>query len=275
MTYENLLGDVMGIFESGDLPKVFAKNFLVGTANKPSAKWSAANRAIMFWHTDDARGYKAWAEAGRQVKKGAKSFGILGPIIKKVDGEDKLVGFRRVPVFRIEDTDVVDQKLWEQNLTNKGSWQAPPLAEVAKAYGVDINPVFGRTRGANGTYYQYAKRIELMTDCPAVFFHELAHHVDGLILQEKGSGLIPGQDPYQEIVAETVAAALCLLCDLPEGEELVKASAVYIAGYAQSINLSNVGAVQALASRIDAVLARIVEKAQEIQSPALCGVARA
>ena len=64
--------------------------------------------------TFDARGYRQWQEAGRQVKKGAKAQHILGTKVKKItdtddDGQniDKVVvtGFYTIPVFRVEDTD--------------------------------------------------------------------------------------------------------------------------------------------------------------------------
>jgi hypothetical protein len=60
-------------------------------------------------NTEDARGFRQWQQAGRRVNKGSKAFYILAPMFKKVEenGEEfqQLIGFRSVPVFRVEDTE--------------------------------------------------------------------------------------------------------------------------------------------------------------------------
>lgn len=85
------------------------------TAAKPSDNWSIGNILIMAFigKTDDARTYKQWQAAHRQVKRGAKAFHIYAPVTRKVKGADSLtdkddyilLGFRTLPVFRFEDTE--------------------------------------------------------------------------------------------------------------------------------------------------------------------------
>jgi antirestriction protein ArdC len=65
--------------------------------------------------TEDARGYRQWQATERHVRKGARAFSILGPCkvkrsqVDEESGEEvvrvMVVGFRTIPVFRIEDTD--------------------------------------------------------------------------------------------------------------------------------------------------------------------------
>ncbi len=84
----------------------------------PSDKWSFTNRLLMFLNgTDDARGFKQWQQAGRNVKKGCHAFYIIGPVTWKITEEKSLgsgetvreekqilAGFKAIPVFRFEDT---------------------------------------------------------------------------------------------------------------------------------------------------------------------------
>jgi hypothetical protein len=170
----------------------------------PSAKWSISNRTIQFiFGTSDARGYRQWIEARRQVKKGAKAIYILAPCIKLEKDEDTnqeklvLTSFKAVPVFRVEDTQ--GEELDYQNI------ELPdlPLMNRALDWGIDVKAVPGNYR-----YYGYfspgRKEIALATNAEIVFFHELAHAADFIL---KGN-LKPGQDVFQEITAELSAQAL-------------------------------------------------------------------
>ena len=92
-------------FERGDVPALIAKG-VFPAPNIPMAKWSLSNRTIAMLHNStDARGYRQWQSAGRQVRKGARSFSILGPRMVKIaddkTGEEsmRLAGFVAIPVF--------------------------------------------------------------------------------------------------------------------------------------------------------------------------------
>jgi antirestriction protein ArdC len=167
--------------------------------------------------TEDARGFKQWQEAGRRVKKGAKAFYILGPVSGKkkikervIDpetGEEKEVeservfikGFRCIPVFRYEDTE------GEPLDMDCDPPEPPPLYDVAQKFveNIKYQPYMGSYLG----YFRPGKKeIVLKSHDVKVFFHELAHAVHHQI---KPGGLKGGQHADQEIVAETVAAALC------------------------------------------------------------------
>ena len=95
--------------------------------------YSVGNILLIYFQNPKAtfvKGYKAWHELGRFVKKGAKGICILAPCIKKVEefaepenkaeyhqseGEKvvykKLVGFKTTYVFDIADTDGSDEHI--------------------------------------------------------------------------------------------------------------------------------------------------------------------
>jgi len=203
--YSTVLRGIIERFESGDIPEAIALS-MFPIPNIPAAKWSLMNRTLMFLAgTEDARGYRQWQEAGRQVKKGARAFRIFAPRFKKVSREEtqeetiRLIGFLLVPVFRAQDTDgePLDYEAVE----------VPdfPLLEVAEAWGISVKAVPG-----NYKYYGYfsggRNLIALASPEECVFFHELGHAAHGRITLLK-----PGQDWKQEIVAELSSSVLCRL----------------------------------------------------------------
>jgi hypothetical protein len=201
---------LLHMFDTGDLPEKVAQTVirrLETDTPAPSAKWSLGNQILMtLAGTVDARGFHQWHEVNRYVNKGAKAFYILAPIrIKKTeatsDGEEEYfvtIGFKPIPVFRYEDThgDPLPQPNYKPAVL-------PPLFNVAQKYGVPVKwtPATERFRGV---YNLHTKEITLCTHDVSVFFHELAHAVHATFRELKG-----GQNPDQEVVAETVSAVLC------------------------------------------------------------------
>lgn len=228
---KTVLNGILKAFETGDIPEAIAiASFPI--PDIPSAKWSIANRTIQFiFGTSDARGYRQWQEAGRQVNKGAKCIYILAPCIKKHKDEETeeeklvLTSFKAVPVFRVEDTE--GEPLDYQNI------ELPDLPLIERAYywGIDVKAVPG-----SYSYYGYfvpgSKEIALATPAEKTFFHELAHAADYIL---KGH-LKPGQDPFQEITAELSAQALARIAG-KSAEDTTGNSYRYIKGYAEKLNL--------------------------------------
>ncbi|RJR32824.1 MAG: antirestriction protein [Deltaproteobacteria bacterium] len=203
--YSAVLREMIERFRSGDIPEAIALS-MFPIPNIPAAKWSLLNRTLMFLAgTEDARGYRQWQEAGRQVNKGAKSFRIFAPRFCKVAKEEskkesvKLIGFLLVPVFRVQDTDGEPLDYVPPKVPDL------PLVEVATAWGVSVKAIPG-----NYQYYGYysGRRREIALASPeeCVFFHELTHAAHDRITPLK-----PGQDWKQEVVAELGAAVLCRL----------------------------------------------------------------
>ncbi|MDY0062041.1 MAG: hypothetical protein RBU45_19680 [Myxococcota bacterium] len=216
-------------FIAGDVASALAKASFPA-CDVPLSRWSLNNRFLAaLAGTIDGRGFHQWKEVKRSVKKGAKAFFILAPTIvpdhraEPGDNGDrpmKLVGFRAVPVFRVEDTE--GEPLDYQQI------QVPehPLIDVAKAWGLRIQAV-----PANGIFYgSYCpgkSQILLATPDEQTFFHELAHAAD-----EKVNGpLQGGQRPDQEIVAQLAAEVLAQMVGRQMGNPGY--SYLRISGYAR------------------------------------------
>ena len=235
-------------FKSGEIPDAVAfASYPI--PDIPSSEWSFTNRTLMFLGgTGDARGFRQWKEANRWVKKGAKAIHILIPCFKKKVDEESgdennvLQYFKSMPVFRVEDTE--GEKLDYELL------ELPdlPLLERAEELGISVKAVPGYYR-YHGYYSSARKEIGLATPEEAVFFHELAHAGHDNV---KGS-MKPGQEPFQEIVAELSAQALCRLV----GKTMIDTtgnSYRYIESYAEKVNMKPYAACLRVMAETEKVL---------------------
>lgn len=229
---KQVLNNIVEKFKSGDIPEAIALATFPA-ANVPSSKWSFLNRTLMFLSgTGDARGFRQWHDAKRKVKKGGKAIYILVPCFKKETneetGEDSVVlrGFKPSPVFMVEDTEgeKLDYELLEVPKL--------PLLERAKEWGINVKAVPGNY-GYYGYYSSKRNEIALASPKEKVFFHELAHAGHDRL---KGS-IKGGQDPFQEIVAELSAQALCRLTGR-EADNSMGHSYRYIEGYANQMKMT-------------------------------------
>lgn len=265
MSYKNkkekqILHELVELFKSGQALETISKTVLPAP-NIPSAKWSLTNRILMVLQgTNDARGFRQWQKEERYVKKGSKAIYILAPMtVKRMfeldDGtqEEKqfISGFRLLPVFRFEDTD--GEPLDQLDLLPQ---EPPPLIEAAEHFGLEV-----KYQGFLGSYYGYfssdSKEIVLCTHDSAVYFHELAHAAHNRIT----TGLKPGQDPTQEIVAELSAAVLARLYRIKWDLNAYN----YIESYSKGKNVA-AACVKVLAE-VEKVLAEILKP----QSPSCLG----
>ena len=184
--------------------------------------------------TTDARGYAQWQEAGRHVRTGAKAFRILGPVFvkKPLDTNDPngeevevLVGFRAIPVFRLEETEGAELPTYKPR-------EPPPLLDVAERFGMKVQ-YLRLAAGVLGYSDYEAKVIGLATESWPVFFHELAHTLHRSFEPKTGHG----QEPEAETIAQLVAATLARLYGRPADGF----SWTYIAQQAKSASPQQVG----------------------------------
>ncbi len=251
---------IVACFERGDIPEAIAYS-MFPIPNLPSSKWSLLNRTIMFLAgTQDARGFRQWKQAGRYVKKGARSFRILVPcIVKKENGENgeiehALRGFMCKPVFKVEDTDGEALEYEALELPDF------PLRERAEEWGISVKAIPGNYR-YYGYYRPNSKEIALASDQEAVFFHELSHAA-----HEKVKGALKtGQDPLQEIVAELSAQALCRMVG-KQARDTTGNSYRYIQSYAERLKLSPHAACLKVMSETEKVLTLILAPENGISS---------
>ena len=228
------LEKVVRLFSTTQLPDLCAKS-LISAPEVPSSKWSMGNQILMLLAgTSDARGYRQWQDVGRYVRRGAKAFHILGPVLvqKPVENEGEeeetaevLVGFRAIPVFRLEDTEGTDLPTYTPR-------DPPPLLELAEKFGMRVNYV-RLSAGVYG-YTDYEKKvIGLATESWDVFWHELAHAIHRSFEPKAGHG----QEPEAETIAQLVAATLARLYGHPADSF----AWTYIASQAQSSSPQSVG----------------------------------
>jgi hypothetical protein len=241
------LNGILDVFKSGEIPRAVAFAAFP-PFNIPCSKWSYLNNVILWASkTEDARGFKQWAEVKRHVKKGAKAIYILAPRMKKdKDDEEKmkLIGFLDVPVFKVQDTEG-EPLNYEKAIPNF------PLMDRAKEWGLNVKAVEG-----NDFYWgaYNGSDIKLATPEEKVFFHELSHHADKLI---KGQ-LKGGQDPFQEITAELSASALCRLTG--RSIETIGNSYRYIERYAKEAKLNPVNACLQVLGDVERIIKLIIGK---------------
>jgi len=226
---------IVSLFSSTQLPDLCAKALIVAP-EKPSSKWSFGNQLLMLLAgTEDARGYRQWMDVKRYVRKGSKAFYILGPVLvkKRLDSPDPsddeevevLVGFRGIPVFRLEDTEGAELP------TNKPR-NPPPLIEVAERCGMKVN-YLRLSAGVLGLTDYERQVITLATEDWSVFFHELAHALHRTFEPKTNHG----QEPEAETIAQLVAATLARLYGRPDDSF----SWTYLATQAQSASPQQVG----------------------------------
>ena len=210
---------VIGMFRDGDVPEALSQVFVNRSDHIPSSAWSWRNRFLVAINgTADARGFKQWKDAGRKVSKGSRCFHILGPCIAKRDMTDPdtgvtvkksfLYGFKSIPVFSMESTEVTDPEKWEKlggvDQEEEDRLKRMPLVDVALAWGLKVSSYNGKGSSTLG-YYRHGQAIALGTENLSTWTHELVHAADdrnGTIV--KGSG----QNAGNEIVAELGGAVL-------------------------------------------------------------------
>lgn len=211
-----LLGEILDMFESGDLPSLIAQTVIARAENGgPSAYWTLRNQLLMIRQgTTDARGIHQWNEVGRKVVKGSRAIRIFGPRLVKRENEAgdesmQLIGWRTIPVFRVQDTE--GDKL--ESLSYEPA-QLPPLYDVAARLGVRVDYMPAHElANYRGFYLPGSREIALCTADERTWFHELAHAAHDVSLRAKGKSIADVSEAEREIVAETVAAVLCKLYD--------------------------------------------------------------
>jgi antirestriction protein ArdC len=174
----------------------------------PCKRWSYLNQFVTYLHgTGDARGFHQWKEAGRSVKKGARALYILVPMIYKIkkdeekkdsETEEKLTGFKAMPVFRVEDTE--GKELDYETKLKEFDPESLPLIDVANALGVKVRA--GLTGTAGGWFDPSTNTITLGSNNQRTFLHELSHAVDNILPGKKDDYA------FNEVVAELSGAFL-------------------------------------------------------------------
>jgi hypothetical protein len=247
---EKAMQEIIEKFQTGNLSDVIKIAAFEIPASWPSSKWSMGNRMLAYVQarTLNARGFHAWKEVNRQVKKGSHGIYIWAPrmIKKEENGKEKtqLIGFFPVSVFPIETTEGEPLK---EDLSPR---QLPPLFEVAARLGVIVKfqPVAPDRLGDCGH-----DLINLGSDDPHLYWHELAHAAH----QATDPEYKDRSSQYKEIVAEFTA---CVLANL-YGYDYTGTSWEYL----KMFSLDPLKAIMKAGNHIDQVLNLILAQKETTQ----------
>ena len=237
--------------------------------------YSFGNTLLIFDQRPDAtfvKGYRAWNDLGRYVKRGSKGITILAPLIKTVEAfaepadkavyqqaegkktkKKKLVGFRTVTVFDISDTDGDDSRIpvLVRGLSGN-SKQEQELYEKLKSVISTEHPVQEvKGIGAKGLYNRESGIISVRADMEALqkiktVLHEFGHAVDFRLHPDEDI-----QRNQRELIAESTAFVVASHLGLDTSS--------YSMSYLQSW-LKNKNELKTVAGAIQEVAAEIIEK---------------
>lgn len=209
---KDAITSVIEKFQTGDLSMVTQGMKFQVPPVFPSSKYSYRNKIMCYLQSDSivTGSFNFWKEHGRLVKKGSKAIYIFSPLKTKKDEDDDgnvkyfVYGYKLIPTFNIEQTEPIPdfdgEVLEAPELEPK---DLPPLIDIADQLGLNVNwkPV-PMDRWAD--YWKKGERINMGTDSPAVFFHELCHALH----EEVDPKFKEKSLQFKEVVAEFGAAVL-------------------------------------------------------------------
>lgn len=199
-------------FKDGDLSGVTMGIKFQVPEQFPSHKYSYRNKIMAYYQLDSiiTGSSKFWKDNGRKIKKGSKAGYIFAPLMAEKEDDDGNksyfpYAYKLIPTFNIEQTEEI--RGFEGEVIQAPELEPadlPPLLDIAEELGlkVDWKPV-PMDRWAD--YWKKGERINMGTDSPAVFFHELCHALHEEVEGDKFKTL--GTD-FKEVVAEFGAAVL-------------------------------------------------------------------
>lgn len=209
--FSEAVDNIVQMFTEEKFPAQLARVLIKRADNdteKPSDRWSILNQLIMLntGKTTDARTYKQWQEVGRYVKKGAKAFQIIAPIVKKIKTEEneesRLIGFRGMAVFAVENTDGKDIAIADYTPQHINI-NAEKLIRITEKLGCKVSylPYGGKVLG---TYHPLERKIILRSEDYDVLAHEVGH-----FLHDLTEGINSVDRNTAEVIAELTSAVLC------------------------------------------------------------------
>ena len=200
---KDAINAVIEKFKTGDLSGITHGMKFSVPSMFPSSSYSYRNKIMCYLQGDSiiTGSFKFWK---------SKAVYIFAPMKAKKDDHTEeepsyfVYGYKLIPTFPIEMTEPMEdfegEILEAPKLEPK---QLPPLVDIAEQLGLNVNwkPV-PMDRWAD--YWKKGERINMGTDSPAVFFHELCHALHEEVdpkFKEKSS-------QFKEVVAEFGAAVL-------------------------------------------------------------------
>lgn len=281
---EQAANRILDTFKAGNLPAALAPIFIRRADDVPCRRWSWSNQILTaLAGTSDARGFRQWLDAGRAVRKGSRAFQILGPVTVKREERDAetgetrermaLVGFKSIPVFRLEETDIIDEARWAAASKAEAESQrfidGLPLVSVARAWGLNVETYNGAGASALGWYSSGGRSIALGVKNLSTWAHELIHAADDRCI---AGGLRPGQRADQEIVAELGGAVLLECLGQHEAAD-VGGAWRYIDSYANRDHVAPLTYCERLLKRVCEAVTLILDTAADLAAAPIVSAA--
>lgn len=273
---ESVANRIIQQFQSGNIPKALAPVFIRRKDNIPCRAWSWSNQLLTaLAGYDDARSYRDWQSAGRQVRKGEKAFHILEPCKKKVrradteTGEEReafvVFGFRAGARFGLEQTE--GETLPGRDHAADRFLDALPFVQVARHWQLSVRSYSGRAGSALGKYRR-GQSIAIGVENLSTWAHELIHAADDRLgtLNERG------QHWRSETVAE-LGGAVLLCCIGQEHDADLGGCWRYIQSYADANGKQPTDAAMIVLNRTCKAVALVLEAADELAAKPESGVA--
>jgi len=248
---------VIAAFKSGDIPAALATRWL-RDENIPCSMYSIANQILIALHGhNDARTFMQWKQAGRNVKKGERSFQLLRPFVKTFKDPEtdedvsRLIGFSTFNVFGLDQTEGKPVPAHEQR---RQFIESLPLVEIARAWGITVKTFSGKGGKYHGYYSRGQKTIALGVKNLRVWAHELIHAADHRI----GSLTETPQHWRSEAVAELGSATLLKLIGQHDESDIGTAYA-YINRYCEKAQKNPISVCISILNRVAACVDMILE----------------
>ena len=169
----------------------------------------SANNVVLiagqFPEATQVAGFRAWRKLGRQVKRGEKAIWILAPVIIREGDDDRLRGFRPVPVFDVSQTEGEPlPAICTPLVGDDDHGLFARLVRVAGSLGYTVvrTPIEGSTHG-DCSFVERRIRIEARNDRRQQV-KTLAHEVTHALLHEGVT-----DRGRAELEAESVAYVVC------------------------------------------------------------------
>jgi len=207
------------------------QNYLRWFGQVQPHKYSSGNLLLIMSQSDGkaslVRGFKAWHNLGRSVRKGEKALWIYAPVggrrvtdVDPVTGEEtyrEWTGYRAVPVFDVAAT--VGPKWQPENYTSNLGPQVAPVNHALTAYaqtlGLTVNsrPIYG---SVNGFYTPDEQSIVINESLPVgIAVRTLTHEIIHALLWEKHEAEnLPRA--LQETETEAAAAVVWMRLGYPQ-----------------------------------------------------------
>jgi hypothetical protein len=171
-------------------------------------RYSAGNVILILSQRPDATrvaGFRAWQVHGRSVRKGERAIWILAPLVrsrpKDTDDDQRVCGFKWVPVFDVEQTDGAELPAACRPLSgDDGADDYKRLVEIAHLLGftVEDHRFDGPTNG-DCCHHRHRIRVDSSRSLRQRV-KTLAHELGHAILHESVTDL-----PAAELEAESTA----------------------------------------------------------------------